>query len=152
MKIIKKSIEALFRKNSNAFFIQFFRYFIAGGTAFIVDFSILIFLKEVFLIHYLIAATISFLIALFVNYAICKIWVFNLYKNNNRYFEFSIFFLTSLLGLIINDVSLWFFKEITLFDYRIAKIFATGIAFVWNFLSKKIILFKNVRVSYDKKN
>lgn len=139
---IRQHIDNILKNEANNFIVQFFRYFISGGTAFLVDYSILIFLKELFNVHYLIAATISFIIALFVNYAICKIWVFSIYKKNNKIFEILIFFLTSLFGLVINDVTLWFFKELINFDYRIAKLFATAIAFIWNFLSKKVILFK----------
>jgi len=143
IKLFKTIFRIIFKDDSKNFIVQFIRYFITGGTAFIADYSILVLLKEVFNVHYLLANTISFIAGLFVNYFICKIWTFKSYKSNNKYYEFLIFFITSFVGLFINDFSLWFFKEKINIDYRIAKVFATLIAFVWNFLSKKLILFND---------
>ncbi|MBN2545292.1 MAG: GtrA family protein [Spirochaetes bacterium] len=149
IKLFNKIFKITLKDDSKNFFVQFIRYFITGGAAFIVDYSLLLILKEIFGFHYLVANTISFISALFVNYFICKIWTFKLYKGNNKYFEFFVFFITSFIGLLINDFSLWFIKEKIYIDYRIAKVFATIIAFVWNFLSKKFILFNDKEVSVE---
>ncbi|MER2147418.1 MAG: GtrA family protein [Aerococcus urinaeequi] len=48
----------------------------------------------------------------------------------------------SLIGLGLNQVFMWFFVEITVLHYIIAKVLATILVMAWNFISRKIWLEK----------
>ena len=149
--MIKKLFSKIIQSKTGNIIYQFFRYFFAGGTAFIVDFSLMIILKEFAGLHYLAAATVSFLVALFVNYLISVNWVFNIHKRNKVSYELIIFLTTGAIGLLINDGVIWALREKINIDYRIAKLIATCIAFFWNFLSRKIILFNKFEAKNENK-
>lgn len=72
----------LFGSTTNIF-IQFFRYTLVGGVAFAVDFGLLFVLTEYVHFHYLISATFSFLVGLFVNYVLSTQWIFRNSNLNN---------------------------------------------------------------------
>ena len=53
-----------------------------------------------------------------------------------------IFVALSVVGLILNQVMMWFFVDITNIYYIFAKVLATIIVMIWNFVSRKIWLEK----------
>jgi putative flippase GtrA len=135
------SIETIFRKKTDSFFIQLFRYTFVGGTAFIVDFSSLFILTEFFGLYYLVSATLAFILGLTTNYTLSVVWVFNKRRLKTRWLEFTINASIAGTGLLLNILIIWFFTEKIHFYYLLSKVTSTGIVFWWNFLIKKIILF-----------
>jgi putative flippase GtrA len=133
IKIILKSDQTHF---------QLLRYTFVGGIAFVVDFSVLFILTEFCGIHYLISATISFILGLLTNYYLSIYFVFNNRRLKNKRVEFLVFALIGIVGLLINDVSIWFLTEVVSFHYLISKIGATIITYLWNFFVRKFSLFK----------
>ena len=138
---IKKQIKALFTGKTNQVLVQLFRYTFVGGFAFLVDFGLLFFLKEICDIHYLLSATLSFVAGLFVNYFISIYWVFTSSKNQNRKLEFLYFGLIGVIGLILNDFFIWLFTDKAQFHYLISKIAAAILVYLWNFFARKYLLF-----------
>lgn len=122
--------------------IQFFRYFIVGGLAFIVDFVFLYLLTNKFRLYYLFSAAISFTLGLIVNYFFSKTWVFNKAVLKNKFIEFGIFALIGLVGLAINEIFIWFFTEKGHIYYLLSKILTAFFVFLWNFFARKFTLFK----------
>ena len=138
-------------------FIQFFRYFFVGGFATVVHYFILIFLTEAFGVNANISNLIAFTVGLIVNYVISTLWVFDKSKLNNKWIEFLIFSVIGVVGLGINQFFIWLFdnpfRELAVFDglfngfitvdkyYIIGQVIATGVAFVWNFVARKLILY-----------
>ena len=84
MEISFKKI--LFGKTTNLF-IQFFRYTLVGGLAFVVDLVLLFVLTEYAHWHYLVSATLSFLAGLLVNYILSTQWIFRSSKIKNKKIE-----------------------------------------------------------------
>ncbi len=123
-------------------FIQFLRYCCVGGVAFIVDFTFLYILTDFFGIHYLSSAALSFLLGLIVNYHLSKMWVFDKTLIQNRFAEFGIFALIGLVGLLINELSIWFLTEKLHVYYLSSKVFTASIVLLWNFFLRKLVLFK----------
>ena len=122
--------------------LQFFRYVIAGGTAWIADFSVLALLTELYRIHYLISAAVAFIIGLATNYTLSVKWVFSRRKFEDRRLEFIVFASIGLVGLLLNELFIWFFTEHVHFHYLISKIVSTAFVFFWNFGARKTILFR----------
>ena len=134
--------EILFEQTSNSFY-QLIRYVFVGGLAFVVDYGLLYILTEYAGLHYLLSATCSFLAGLIVNYLISTTWVFNQSKLKNKWMEFTIFGLIGVVGLGLNNLFLYLLTDKTGVHYMISKIVVAAIVMLWNFIARRIILFKN---------
>ena len=127
---------------TNHLFVQLVRYFFAGGLAFIIDFCALFILTEYLNIHYLLSAPLAFLLGLVTSYILSIKWVFDKRNISRKSVEFVIFTLVGLVGLLLNQVFIWFFTEIMILYYMFSKIISSGIVFLWNFSMKKYLLFR----------
>jgi len=139
---MKEWLDKLFKAPTESTFIQLFRYGFVGGLAFLVDYGTLVLLTEFAGMHYLLAATISFILGLITNYLLSITWVFNQHKLNNRWVEFLLFAFIGVVGLGLNDAIMFLCTERCGIHYTLSKIIATAIVFFWNFLARKLILFK----------
>ena len=111
------NVSVLLRTNTNNVYIQLFRYTIVGGIAFIVDFVSLFILTEFIHFHYLISAAIAFSLGLTTNYILSISWVFDARSLQNKYKELVIFTIIGIIGLLFNELFMWYFTEIILFHY-----------------------------------
>jgi putative flippase GtrA len=136
-----KVISLLLKSKTDNLFVQIFRYTFVGGVAFIVDFSLLYLLTDLFKIHYLVSAGISFIFGLLVNYLLSILWVFNSRKIKNVLNEFIFFTLIGLFGLGITEVLLWMLTDLFALYYLYSKIITTVIVYFWNFFARKYLLF-----------
>ena len=119
---------------------QILKFGVVGGLAFIIDYGILIFLTEVFHINYLISTTISFIVSVIFNYIMSIFWVFDVDENKNRTTVFSVFIILSVIGLLLNDLFMWVFVDGMSIHYLIAKIIATLLVMIYNFITRKLFL------------
>jgi putative flippase GtrA len=134
-------LEKIFVSETDNIFLQFIRYTIVGGGAFIVDFGLLYLLTHFLHLHYLLSATISFIAGLLVNYFFSTIWVFSKKTVKNKYFEFLVFAIIGVIGLGFNDLFMWIFTDRCGVYYLLSKIITTIIVYFWNFFARKYILF-----------
>jgi putative flippase GtrA len=139
-RLIHRS-RSLFAGATNNTLVQLFRYTFVGGIAFVVDFAALFLLAEFCKIPYLVSAALAFLLGVTTNYAISVIWVFDKRTVRSRGTEFAIFALLGIVGLGINEVSMYGLTEFAGLHYLLSKIVSTVITYAWNFLSRKAILF-----------
>lgn len=122
---------------------QIIKFGIVGVLAAIIDFGLLAILTEFLGIYYLLSAAISFIVATIFNYIASMKYVFDSrYEKGQKHQELFIFVILSLIGLGLNQVFMWFFVEITVLHYIIAKVLATILVMAWNFISRKIWLEK----------
>ena len=119
--------------------LQIIKFGIVGIIAAIVDFGVLVALKELLSIDVIIASSISFCVSVAVNYLLSMAFVFKS-KNQNKVKEFTIFVLLSIGGLLLNEVILWVAVEFASLYYLIAKLLATIIVPIYNFITRKIFL------------
>jgi putative flippase GtrA len=118
--------------------VQFLRYFVVGGVAFVVDFALLYLLTEFAGLHYLLSASVAFMAGIAVNYTLSIGWVFDI---NNRMHEFAIFAVIGILGLAFNAALMWFFTELVGFHYLGSKMVAGALILLFNFGARKALLF-----------
>jgi putative flippase GtrA len=120
---------------------EFIGYTAASAVALVVDLGTLVFLVDQG-VHYLLAATIAFLIGMLVVYVASIRWIFGWrsYKERVR-FEIGFFLFTGVVGLGINLGILWLGAEVLGVYYLYAKAASVAIVFSWNFLSRKLMLF-----------
>ena len=116
--------------------LEIVRFCFVGGVSFLMDYSILFALTEFAGIYYLYSSAISFSITVVFNYWLCVIYVFKgAGKQSAR--QAMIFFGTGVIGLGLNQLCMWFFVDIAGVYYMIAKIFATAIVTIWNYITKR---------------
>lgn len=122
---------------------QLLKFGIVGIIATVIDFLLLTILTEFFSVYYLISAGISFIVSTIFNYLASMKFVFvSRYDKTHRRQEMLIFFILSIIGLLLNQVFMWFFVELVMMHYIVGKVFATVLVMAWNFISRKIWLEK----------
>ena len=122
--------------------VQFFRYGVVGGIAFVVDFSSLVILTSAAHVHYLWSAGIAFVLGLTTNYTLSVSWVFSSRTFASKYAEFGVFAWIGTIGLGLNELFMWLFTDRCGLHYTKSKLIATALVFLWNFTSRKVILFR----------
>lgn len=106
----------------------------------LLDYIILIILKEIFFLNVLQASAFSFVISVLFNYVLSMKFVFIDKKNMSKIKEISIFFLTAILGLLINQIVMYLSIEKLKIYYIISKVIATGVVMFWSFTSRYLFL------------
>ncbi|MGE4071831.1 MAG: GtrA family protein [Lysobacterales bacterium] len=121
------------------------RYFLVGGAAAAVDFTVFAILVKLLGWHWFSASAISFVLATAVNYVLSIVFVFTSGVRFGKRTEIGLVFLVSAMGLAMNQFALWmFFKQLGV-DVLIAKVLATGVVFFWNFGIRRYFIFSHRR-------
>lgn len=142
LKTMKLSV--IFYEKSNNIFVQMFRYVFVGGLAFVVDWGTMIGLVQLGINKY-IAVAIAFVIGLIANFILSKTLVFSEDSDKtNRVGEFITYTLIGLIGLGLTEILMALMIEIIGIYYIVAKIIAAAIVLFWNFIARKIILYRNI--------
>lgn len=113
-----------------------------GIIATAVDYLLLWILKEYLNIDVMIASTISFSCSLILNYVLSMRFVFTDKREMSSNKQFSIFLVTALIGLGLNQLIMYALVEKLGVYYLFAKVVATGVVLVWNFISRHLTLEK----------
>jgi putative flippase GtrA len=127
--------QVFWHKSDNAL-AQLLRYAVVAGIGLVVDFGGLIILKEYAHLNYIVAATISFTVALVINYYLSMWWVFPP-SRHSRWREFVMFGAIGLVGLVLNDLIIWALTSGFGVYYVWSKAISTAIVFSWNFFARK---------------
>lgn len=113
-----------------------FRYAFVAGIGLIVDFSAVIFTKQVLHFHYLIAACSGFILGLIVTYFLSNLAVFGKPRGNQLQL-FTLFALIGVVGLGILNLLMWLLTGGLGLNYIVSKALATIAVFMWNFFARK---------------
>lgn len=140
VKICLKIFHLKVSKETEKLFIQIFKFGLVGGTAFVIDFLFLYIFKEIFQLSIIISNTLSFIISLIYNYIASVKWVFEVNKNKDKRKNMIIFIVFSIIGLLLNDAIMWLSTNKLSIYYLFAKIIATIIVMIFNFITRKIFL------------
>lgn len=117
---------------------QILSFGIVGVVAFLIDYGIMNILYTKLGCTLLIANTCSFIISTIVNYILSKKHVFDM-KTSNAFIKFTIL---SVLGLLINNITMSLCVDYLILETLVSKILATCVCMVWNFVTKKAFLEK----------
>lgn len=137
-------IKKVFKEKSHSIIIQFFRYSIVGGIAWLVDYGTFLLFTDIFHVYVYVSNVIAFCTGLLTNYILSIIWVFPVQPFKNKFLEFIIFGVIGVIGLGLISLFLWFFHDVLSIDHRIAKIMATIPVLLWNFLARRYVLFYRI--------
>lgn len=112
------------------------RFLLVGGVSFLIDYALLYFFTEFAGIGYLYSSSLSFTVSVLINYWLCVAYVFPSAAKQSQARAF-LFFASSIAGLGLNQLCMWFFVEKAALHYMLAKIFATGLVTLWNYVAKR---------------
>lgn len=122
-------------------FAQVPRALAASALAAVIDLGFLVFLVEWFGWHPVPASVVGYLAGGVLQYVLCSLWVFP-NAPRNAASGFLAFTLLSLVGLAITWLTMLVLNDWAQLHYGFAKVAALGLAFSWNFLSRKFLLFQ----------
>ncbi len=135
-------IRRLFVGGTSDVRVQLLRYFFVGGFAWLVDFGLLAGLTELAGMHYLWSAAVGFMAGLVINYVISVWWVFDSRRLSSPLAEFGLFAFIGVAGLGWNELLLWLLVAFGGVHYLLSKVAATAFVFGWNFVVRKVVLFR----------
>ena len=131
---------------------EIIRFAISGGVCFLIEFALLVLLRDTCGLDTLVATPIAFTVSVVVNYLFCVKWVFpDAGKQGNK--ARIAFFISSIMGLFLNEGLMWLFRVLfgedtvvmtvfgfTITMYMVNKVLATLIVMIWNYITKRFIL------------
>lgn len=115
---------------------EFFRFCVAGGACFLVDYGLLFALTEFGGIPYLWSAACSFVAGVSMNYVLCIRYVYRNISPSSSPAQKAMFFAVSFVGLLLNQACMYALANICGLHYMLAKICATAVVTAWNYVSK----------------
>ena len=121
--------------------VQIPRALVVSALAAALDVGVLVLLVELAGWHPTFAAIISYLLGGVLQYVLSSLWVFP-NSPKNVAVGFVAFSLLSLVGLAITWGTMWLLYDNLGVHYLLAKVAALGLAFCWNFLSRRYWLFR----------
>lgn len=121
-------------------FAQFGFYLVAGGLAFFVDIGAFMAMRAIELPLYL-ASIASFVLATIANYFLSYLLAFKRGRFA-RGAEIARLFAVAGVGLALNTGFVWLFLRSELFGEVVAKIAAVPLVLAWNFLGRRIFVFR----------
>jgi putative flippase GtrA len=119
---------------------KFVRFLIVGGISALIEYSLYFLFKT--RIDYLIANFLAFGVTNIFTFILSRKYVFT--STGGRKREEATLFVICLAGAYaVNHVVLWGLVEFAAMDDKIAKALAIAVAVIWNFFTRKHIVFRN---------
>ena len=147
MRISQKIITKIFdmfgihlKSETEHLLVQIFNFGIVGIIATVIDFLFLYLFRDICHLPLLFSNTLSFCISVIYNYWASMTFVFDVNKDKSKKRNFVLFIIFSVIGLILNDIIVWFVSEKLSIYYLISKVIATIIVMIFNFITRKKFL------------
>lgn len=141
--IVHLKLKKLFSDVTDNAYIQFFRYLFVGAVATVADWGILWLLGGVIGCGLYFSTAVAFAAGTVVNFVLSECFAFKgARKMENRSLAFLIFAATCLTGLLLTELIMFIIADKLDIHYMISKVIATAIVFMWNFFSKKLIIYR----------
>lgn len=91
--------------------------------------------------YYMLATIVAYIFSTFVNWLAGRIIMFK-GNNKNIVFEIISIYMASIIGLLFNLLIMWIAVEFCNIREMISKIIATVCVFIWNYLVRKLLIYK----------
>jgi len=121
---------------THARIFEIFRFCLVGGSCFLIDYGLLYVLTEYARLPYLWSSALSFTASVSVNYWLCVVYVFRGAGDQTKR-QKVLFLGASLAGLFLNQICMYVFVDLCGLYYMFAKLFATAIVTIWNYVTKR---------------
>lgn len=120
--------------------ITMLKYGTIGASSTIIDFGFYVLFVYVLGAYYLLAATLSFIMAAVFNFTFNRNWTFQ--SNGQKRKQLPVFLTVMVLGVFLNNTIIALGVEVLGLWDIFAKVISTGMVTIWNFLGNKYITFK----------
>lgn len=126
---------------------QFISYFLVGGMAAIVEWVMFFSFSTLIGFNYILSTVLAFIFSTTANWILGRLLTFrNSSMSQNKMKEISLVFIVSAVGLSFNLILMYIFVTLMKMDTPIlqllSKVGATGIVFIWNFLIRKLFIYR----------
>ena len=123
---------------------QFIKFCFVGGTAALINFSLLYGLVEYFGVWYVLANLAGGFVSAVFNFFSNKFWTFRNREKGRKFFEQGVkFSLVLISGVLLNTLLIYLITELFGLDYRLSWIFSTGLVTFWNYGLNRFWTFVN---------
>jgi putative flippase GtrA len=140
-RTVVQKLKRLLTDPVESIFLQVPRALAASVLALVVDFAVLELCVRVIGLPGVLSAIIGYLVGGILQYVLCSWWVFSTSLKSDA-LGFAAFTILSLVGLGITWVVVLIAHDWAGLPVEVAKFGAVGLAFAWNFLSRKYLLFR----------
>ena len=123
------------------FLLKFLKFGVVGFSGVFVDFGVTYLFKEIIKINKYVSNAIGFICAATSNYILNRIWTFQS-ENADVATDYGKFMLVSAIGLGINSLTLYILTDKLKWNFYLSKIFAIGMATLWNFFANLLFTFR----------
>lgn len=120
---------------------EVFKYVVAGGLAFLVDFAVLYLCTDLLGMHYLLSNLLGYSAGIAITFSLNTQWVFNYRRYKKTWLEFAIFNGIVVAGLGLNQGMMALLVGVWGMYYLYAKIVTSVFVTAFNYFAKKFILF-----------
>lgn len=120
--------------------LKFIKFGVVGCSGMIVDFGVTYLLKEKAKLNKFLSNSAGFVLAATNNYIWNRLWTFHS-KNEDIPVEYLSFFIISLIGLGINNLTIYLLADRLKWNFYFSKICATAVVMVWNFTMNLLVTF-----------
>jgi putative flippase GtrA len=121
--------------------VDLIRYGAASAVALAIDAGILLLLNQALGVNYLVASAIGFLSGLVVVYALSVRYVYDDARALHPSQEIAGFLVTGVIGLVLTQALMALFVGSLALPVPLAKIPTVAVVFLFNFLSRRMLLF-----------
>jgi dolichol-phosphate mannosyltransferase len=124
--------------------VQLFKFGLVGGSGYLINLAVFALLDQVLGIHHLVAAVLSFCVAVSNNFLLNRHWTFQA-TGGHAGFQAASFFTVSLLGLGVNLVLLFLLVDVGSAPELPSQAIAVAGAMPLNFIGNKLWTFRTAR-------
>ena len=122
--------------------LKFVKFSLVGFSGVFVDFGITYIFKEKFSVNKYISNSLGFICAATSNYFLNRIWTFQSH-DPAILLQYSKFFTISLIGLMLNNLVVFFIHQKGQINFYVSKIFAIALVTLWNFFANYLYTFSD---------
>lgn len=123
-----------------ALIIKFLKFCVVGFSGMVVDFGVTWLCKERLKWNKYLSNSLGFILAATNNYLWNRLWTF---QSTSRQIpvEYGKFLLISIIGLGINNLTIYILHDKLKLNFYLAKLLAIGIVTIWNFVMNYLFTF-----------
>lgn len=133
----------------NKLISEFFRYAVVGGSAFLIDYSLLYIFQNLVFYRFeggiYFSTAIGFIAGLVFNYILSLKFVFESAAKENKgktFGAFLIFAIIGVTGLLLTELGMYLHVEILGMNYMLAKLIVAAVILIWNYAMRKLLIFR----------
>jgi len=121
------------------------KYIISGGTAAVIQLSLLYILTDIVGLWYIISSSIAFVAALLTSFFLQKFWTFRDDGMNRIKKQFAIYFFIGIVNFMLNPTLLYIAVDLLRIWYLFGQITVSLLLAIGSYIINKFITFKKVK-------